>query len=111
MPGTKPARRSLRLEREPRSGRWSAWSVGRASAIAAAECSARYSPGGVAREQADEEIPTGRVQRTARVTSALGASGAKYAGTRARNLVRSKEEAAEALDRSHLEAAERMVDA
>ena len=59
----------------------------------------------------DGDIPTGRVHRTAKVGSVLGASGAKYAGTRARNLVRSKDEAAEALDRSHLEAAERMVDA
>ena len=63
------------------------------------------------RETEDEEIPTGRVQRTAKVGSVLGTSGAKYAGTRARNLVRSKEDAAQALDRSHLEAAERMVDA
>src|SRR5215216_3437102 len=61
--------------------------------------------------QDEEEIPTGRVQRTAKVGTVLGASGAKYAGTRARNLVRSKEEAAQALDKSHLEAAERMVDA
>src|SRR5215216_3282946 len=61
--------------------------------------------------QDEEEIPTGRVQRTAKVGTVIGASGAKYAGTRARNLVRSKEHAAEALDRSHLEAAERMVDA
>jgi predicted unusual protein kinase regulating ubiquinone biosynthesis (AarF/ABC1/UbiB family) len=66
----------------------------------------------MARESGENnEIPTGRVQRTAKVGSVLGASGAKYAGTRARNLVRSKEDAADALDRSHLEAAERMVDA
>src|SRR5215203_461408 len=62
-------------------------------------------------DDVDGDIPTGRVQRTAKVGSVIGASGAKYAGTRARNLVRSKEEAAQALDRSHLEAAERMVDA
>jgi predicted unusual protein kinase regulating ubiquinone biosynthesis (AarF/ABC1/UbiB family) len=69
-------------------------------------------PVGMARERdVDGDIPTGRVQRTAKVGSVLGASGAKYAGTRARNLVRSKESAAEALDRSHMEAAERMVDA
>jgi hypothetical protein len=60
----------------------------------------------VAREGDDnDKIPTGRFQRTAKVGSVLGASGAKYAGTRARNLMRSKEDAAEALDRSHLEAA------
>src|SRR5215217_4425187 len=68
-------------------------------------------PSGMARERDDQQIPTGRVQRTAKVGSVIGTSGAKYAGTRARNLVRSKEEAAQALDRSHMEAAERMVDA
>src|SRR5829696_324922 len=62
-------------------------------------------------DDVDGDIPTGRVQRTAKVGSVIGASGAKYAGTRARNLVRPKEDAAEALDKSHLEAAERMVDA
>src|SRR5918997_4296156 len=67
-------------------------------------------PCGMARD-VDGDIPTGRVKRTAKVGSVLGASGAKYAGTRARNLVRSKEEATQALDQSHLEAAERMVDA
>ena len=73
---------------------------------------AGYCAVGMGRQRVDdEEIPTSRVQRTAKVGSVVGASGAKYAGTRARNLVRSKEEAAQALDRSHLEAAERMVDA
>ena len=40
----------------------------------------------------------------------VGTQGARYAGTRAANLARSREEAAEALERRHLEAAERMVD-
>ena len=40
----------------------------------------------------------------------IGAEGARYAGTRARNVGRSREAAAEALDRRHLEAAERMVE-
>jgi predicted unusual protein kinase regulating ubiquinone biosynthesis (AarF/ABC1/UbiB family) len=67
---------------------------------------------GMGRQRQDEEdIPTGRVQRTAKVGTVIGTSGAKYAGTRARNLMRSKEDATQALDRSHLEAAERMVDA
>ena len=39
----------------------------------------------------------------------MGTQGARYAGTRAANLARSEEEAAEALERRHLEAAERMV--
>ncbi len=41
--------------------------------------------------------------------SAVGTQGARYAGTRAANLTRSPEEAADALERRHLEAAERMV--
>ena len=39
----------------------------------------------------------------------VGTQGARYAGTRAANLARSREEAADALERRHLEAAERMV--
>ncbi len=39
----------------------------------------------------------------------VGTQGARYAGTRAANLARSPEEAADALERRHLEAAERMV--
>src|SRR5919112_6233242 len=59
----------------------------------------------------DEGIPGGRVQRTAKVGQAIGSSGARYAGTRARNVVRSKESGAAELDKRHVEAAERMVDA
>src|SRR4051812_10082992 len=59
----------------------------------------------------DEEIPGGRVQRTAKVGQVLGSSGARYAGTRARNVVRSKDQGAAELDKRHLETAERMVDA
>src|SRR5947209_15370601 len=58
----------------------------------------------------DQSIPPGRVARTARVGSVIGSQGARYAGTRAANVVRSKERATEALDTRHLEAAERMVD-
>ncbi len=57
----------------------------------------------------DSSIPTGRIKRTAQVGSVVGAQGARYAGTRAANLRRSPEEAADALERRHLEAAERMV--
>jgi predicted unusual protein kinase regulating ubiquinone biosynthesis (AarF/ABC1/UbiB family) len=59
---------------------------------------------------ADEELPQGRIRRTAKVGSVIGSQGARYAGTRAANVARSKEKAAEALDARHLEAAERMVD-
>src|SRR3954470_16632196 len=59
----------------------------------------------------EEGIPGGRVQQTAKVGHALESAGARYAGTRARNVVRSKESGAAELDKRHLEAAERMVDA
>jgi predicted unusual protein kinase regulating ubiquinone biosynthesis (AarF/ABC1/UbiB family) len=57
----------------------------------------------------DNSIPKGRIRRTAQVGSVVGTQGARYAGTRAANLARSPEEAADALERRHLEAAERMV--
>jgi predicted unusual protein kinase regulating ubiquinone biosynthesis (AarF/ABC1/UbiB family) len=59
----------------------------------------------------DKGIPTGRVRRTAKVGSVVGASGARYAGTRARNIVRSEEAGAAELDKRAIESAERMVDA
>src|ERR1700710_820433 len=59
----------------------------------------------------EESIPGGRVQRTAKVGQVLGSSGARYAGTRARNVIRSKDDGAAELDKRHLETAERMVDA
>jgi predicted unusual protein kinase regulating ubiquinone biosynthesis (AarF/ABC1/UbiB family) len=59
----------------------------------------------------ESRIPTGRVQRTAKVGSVIGTQGARYAGTKAANLVRSRERGEEVLDQRHLEAAERMVDA
>src|SRR3954454_17962703 len=62
-------------------------------------------------ERKDDSIPAGPVQRTAKVGQAIGSSGARYAGTRARNVVRSKDAGAAAIDQRHLEAAERMVDA
>src|SRR5919197_1827092 len=58
----------------------------------------------------EESIPQGRVARTAKVGTVIGTQGARYAGTRAANVVRSKERATEKLDARHLEAAERMVD-
>ena len=57
----------------------------------------------------DTSIPKGRIRRTAQVGSVVGTQGARYAGTRAANLTRSPEEAADALERRHLEAAQRMV--
>ena len=40
----------------------------------------------------------------------VGAQGARYAGTRARNVARSAEAAGEALDKRHMDAARRMVE-
>jgi predicted unusual protein kinase regulating ubiquinone biosynthesis (AarF/ABC1/UbiB family) len=57
----------------------------------------------------DSKIPTGRVRRTAKVGTVIGSAGARYAGTRAANVARSKERREEALEQTHLEAAERMV--
>src|ERR687894_2045100 len=57
----------------------------------------------------ESRIPTGRVRRTAKVGSVIGGAGARYAGTRAANVARSKERREEALEQTHLEAAERMV--
>src|SRR5436309_7133072 len=59
---------------------------------------------------AKDDLPQGRVRRTAKVGTVIGTQGARYAGTRAANVARSKERAAEAMDARHLEAAERMVD-
>src|SRR4051794_31678817 len=59
----------------------------------------------------DDSIPGGRVQRSAKVGRAVGSSGARYAGTRARNVARSKEAGHAQIDKRHLEAAEKMVDA
>src|SRR3954465_11783899 len=57
----------------------------------------------------DDSIPAGRIQRTAKVGQAIGSSGARYAGTRARNVVRSSDDAAAQIDQRHLETAEKMV--
>ncbi len=59
----------------------------------------------------DDSIPSGRIGRTAKVGQALGSSGARYAGTRARNVARSKDAGAAEIDKRHMETAEKMVDA
>ncbi|MFN2615976.1 MAG: ABC1 kinase family protein, partial [Thermoleophilaceae bacterium] len=58
----------------------------------------------------DSAIPKGRIRRTAEVGSVVGSQGVRYAGTRARNVARSKDQAAVALEQRHLEAADRMVE-
>src|SRR4051812_47343558 len=59
---------------------------------------------------AKDDLPQGRVRRTAKVGTVIGSQGARYAATRAANVARSKDDAADAMDARHLEAAERMVD-
>jgi predicted unusual protein kinase regulating ubiquinone biosynthesis (AarF/ABC1/UbiB family) len=61
---------------------------------------------------ADEsKIPKGRVRRSAKLGSVLGTQGARYAGTRASNVVRSSEDARGRLDERHAETAAKMVEA
>ena len=59
----------------------------------------------------DSKIPKGRVRRSAKLGSVLGSQGAKYAGTKASNLVRGGESAQEKLDDRHAETAMKMVEA
>src|SRR5215210_6190176 len=58
----------------------------------------------------DTDIPRGRIRRTAQVGSVVGSQGARYAGTRARNLARDPDEAAQALEQRHMDVAEQMVE-
>src|SRR5215218_7247996 len=58
----------------------------------------------------DDDIPKGRIRRTAQLGSVVGSQGARYAGTRARNLAREPDQAREALEQRHLETAEQMVE-
>src|SRR5918994_3342385 len=58
----------------------------------------------------DTDIPKGRIRRTAQVGSVVGSQGARYAGTRARNLTRDRDEATQALEQRHMDAAEQMVE-
>src|SRR3954469_12802574 len=68
-----------------------------------------YNRGKMAR--GDDSIPSGRIGRTAKVGQAIGSSGARYAGTRARNVARSKDAGDAEIEKRHMETAEKMVDA
>src|SRR5258707_8974203 len=59
----------------------------------------------------DSKIPKGRVRRSAKLGSIIGAQGARYAGTKAANVARSEEEGKERLEERHLETAMKMVGA
>src|ERR671932_104497 len=79
--------------------------------MAVPQCSGAWSRFRLQMARNDDSIPDGRIQRTAKVGQAVGSSGARYAGTRARNVMRSKDAGAAEIDKRHLEAAERMADA
>ena len=59
----------------------------------------------------DSKIPKGRVRRSAKLGSVIGGQGARYAGTKASNLIRSGDSAQEKLDDRHMETAMKMVEA
>ena len=59
----------------------------------------------------ESKIPKGRIRRSAKLGSVIGSQGAKYAGTKASNLVRGDESAQEKMDDRHLETAMKMVEA
>lgn len=58
---------------------------------------------------ADENIPTGRYRRLARVGRTATSQAARQAGTRAANLVRSEDSARIAVERRHIQTAEQIV--
>ena len=51
------------------------------------------------------KIPKGRIRRSAKLGSALGAQATRYAGTKAANVARSGERAERQLEARHLETA------
>jgi predicted unusual protein kinase regulating ubiquinone biosynthesis (AarF/ABC1/UbiB family) len=57
----------------------------------------------------DMKIPKGRVRRSAKLGTAMSGQAAKYAGTKAAGVARSKEGADEKLEARHLETALKMV--
>jgi predicted unusual protein kinase regulating ubiquinone biosynthesis (AarF/ABC1/UbiB family) len=65
----------------------------------------------MAREPEDRSIPRSRVARSSRVGMLAGVEGARFAGTKAANLVRSREKGQERMDARALDSAEKLVDA
>jgi predicted unusual protein kinase regulating ubiquinone biosynthesis (AarF/ABC1/UbiB family) len=59
----------------------------------------------------EAKIPKGRIRRSAKLGSIVGAQGARYAGTKAANVARSEENSKQALEARHLETAMKMVGA
>ncbi|HWO83114.1 MAG TPA: AarF/ABC1/UbiB kinase family protein [Solirubrobacterales bacterium] len=59
----------------------------------------------------ESKIPKGRVRRSAKLGSIVGAQSARYAATKAANVGRSEDESKEKLEQRHLETAMKMVGA
>jgi predicted unusual protein kinase regulating ubiquinone biosynthesis (AarF/ABC1/UbiB family) len=59
----------------------------------------------------EAKIPKGRLRRSAKLGSIIGAQGARYAGTKAANVARSEEQGKERLEQRHMETAMKMVGA
>jgi len=59
----------------------------------------------------EQKIPKGRIRRSAKLGSIIGAQGARYAGTKAANVARSEDKSKERLEDRHLETAMKMVGA
>src|SRR5215211_550370 len=57
----------------------------------------------------EEKIPQGRIRRSAKLGTAMGAQATRYAGTRAANVARGSEEAERRLEGRHLETAVKMA--
>ena len=58
---------------------------------------------------AEDKIPKGRIRRSAKLGTAMGAQATRYAGTRAANVARPSEEAERRLEGRHLETAVKMA--
>jgi predicted unusual protein kinase regulating ubiquinone biosynthesis (AarF/ABC1/UbiB family) len=59
----------------------------------------------------DSKIPKGRLRRSAKLGSIMGLQGARYAGTKAANLARTRESGKERMEQRHLETALKMATA
>ena len=60
-------------------------------------------------DEPDNEVPSSRLRRTAALGRLAASEAAKYAGTRAANLTRTRGEANEALGRRPIDAAQQIV--
>ena len=65
----------------------------------------------MADESNDRSIPRNRVVRSARVGMLMGVEGARYAGAKAANVLRSREKGEERMEELALDSAEKLVDA